>query len=574
MKGAFKGILIIAIILIASISGYLAYITFFTPGNGGNTNGGNHAPNIANLPDIALNEDTQKLNVINLTLYANDTDGDPITYAIKSNTNAAKCNVSIDSKNLIDIIPCANWYGVVDVMIEVSDGILKANDTFLVTVNSVNDLPIITQKTPSSNTASLNETQSMTFSLAVSDLENNPISYNWSVDGTRVGGNQSSYTYKAWYASSGNRKIRVNVSDGFDMVNLTWTVKVNDTGPIFIYVNSSLFNSISTELKQYKQDIINQGFRITMFNWSNTDPASLRNNLSYYYTSQQLMGAMLIGQMPYRLASYYEGPPYNKWYDYCFDLYLMDLNATWNDLIVNGKVDHAAGEWTGDQKPEIFVARIDPSSLVGRDQANAYQKYFQRNHDYRTGTLKRPHSGLLYIDDTWSGLTGWDTNFTAYDNKTICKVNSWTNKTDYLNRLTQFYEWVHPLIHSDPQNHYLDHPSKPPGDPTETINTAEILATYTRALFFNLYCCYACNYTDLNNLGDQYLFSNNSLTVIGSSRTGGMDLYQPFYDELKKGIIIGSAFKTWFYNPEIDQFNKRNVVSGTLILGDPMLSIL
>ena len=52
-----------------------------------------------------------------------------------------------------------------------------------------------------------------------------------------------------------------------------------------------------------------------------------------------------------------------------------------------------------------------------------------------------------------------------------------------------------------------------------------------------------------------------------------MDLYQPFYDNLNQGAIIGDAFVTWFHNPEIVKWNKELLYYGMTILGDPLLTI-
>lgn len=569
MKRIAKVLLVFGIIAGIAIPSYYLYQIYFSDGEGG-LEIGNQGPSISKLPDVTLNEDSTKLNAINLTKYSNDTDNDALSYTIKGNTNAEKCNVSINKDNMIDIEPCANWNGFVDVIVEVSDGSLKANDTFRVIVNSVNDLPVLSNLNPSVKNKSIQELSSTTYSLSASDVEQDPITYTWYVDDYIVGGNHSSYTVSTNYKSSGSYKVKVNVSDGKDEVIHKWNLKVNDTGPVVVYVNSSLFNLISSEIKQYKQDLIDQGFQVIMFNWTAGNATRLRNNITYYYNNQGLIGAVLIGNMSYILGRYFEGFPHNRYYDYTFDLYLMDLNGTWNNLNGDNKVDYP-NEWVGDEKTEIFISRINPTPLLNQNHLNAIKQYFHRNHDYRTGVLKRPHSGLLYVDDTWSQLTGWDTNFTAYTNFTFITKKALTNRTDYLNRLTQFYEWVHPMIHSWPYEHQLDMPVPFPSP--EKVFPIDILTTDTKALFFNLYCCFNCNYTYTDNLGTKYLFSNNTLTVLGSSRSGGMDLYQPFYDSLKAKEIIGSAFKDWFYNPEIDQYNKRPNVSGMTILGDPMLTI-
>jgi len=88
------------------------------------------------------------------------------------------------------------------------------------------------------------------------------------------------------------------------------------------------------------------------------------------------------------------------------------------------------------------------------------------------------------------------------------------------------------------------------GNPLEgVVNTSDIKSLNTQPLFYNLYACYTGDYSYMNSLG-QYHFSNNTLVVVCGSRSGGMDLYQPFYDALNQGKTFGDAFKIWWHNPD------------------------
>jgi hypothetical protein len=76
-----------------------------------------------------------------------------------------------------------------------------------------------------------------------------------------------------------------------------------------------------------------------------------------------------------------------------------------------------------------------------------------------------------------------------------------------------------------------------------------------------------------NNIGTHYLFSGQSLLVIACARSGGMCLYQPFYDSLRDGKTFGDSFKDWFFGPEIIPLNHWEEVYGMTIFGDPLLTI-
>lgn len=103
------------------------------------------APEISGLPDKSLNEDTSLNNTIDLWAYTYDPESSDsaLTFTITGNTNS-NCGVSIDSNRYVDINPTANWYGTSDVTIRATDpGGLYSQDTFRITVNSVNDAPSI-----------------------------------------------------------------------------------------------------------------------------------------------------------------------------------------------------------------------------------------------------------------------------------------------------------------------------------------------------------------------------------------------------------------------------------------------
>jgi len=348
-----------------------------------------------------------------------------------------------------------------------------------------------------------------------------------------------------------------------------------------IYVNSTIYNSISSKLFQYKQDVIDQGYSVNIIIWSSGDVNILKQNISYFYSNYNLQGVILIGELPYAMGRYYDSL-WGVYREFPVDLFLMDLDGTWTDMNGNLKYDldpgpnfeHSNG--TGDWTPEIWLARINPNSIdyPNFNRTNAYLNFFDKTFYLRHGFTYRPHKALLYIDDDWSSYKNeWLSNFTAYTGSQVnCyATNSLTNSTNYMGNITTInYEFVHLLVHSWP----LCHTFGPSGNGADgRITYKDIYTNSTLPLFYNLYACFSCNYTQINNTGTYYLFSENTITVIGSSRSGGMDLYQPFYDSLKQGKTIGESFVTWFHNPEIIQLNKQHLYYGMTILGDPLATI-
>ena len=346
----------------------------------------------------------------------------------------------------------------------------------------------------------------------------------------------------------------------------------SSSGVVRIYVNNTIAGSISNEIDQYEQDVINQGYTVQVVNWSHTNVSLLRNDLiNASLQPEGLEGAVLIGNLPAAVLQYYD-TPWARWRTYPCDLFLTDLDGQWVDSDIADGLFDAHNNGTGDIYPEIWIGRINPESLNNIDHLTAYQNYFARNHAYRSGQLTRPHSQLVYIDDDWATsqqlVNEWLGDMTAYSNITCISLpTTTTTAADYKNKLTHLYEFVHVFVHSWPYEHLFG----PGGSGEGKVNYTDILSINTKALFYNLYACSAANFSYTNNLASQYLFSNNTLAVIGSSKEGGMTMNSYFYTPLSTGKIFGEAMRLWYWNPLHGPSDPISI--GMTLLGDPLLTI-
>ena len=342
-------------------------------------------------------------------------------------------------------------------------------------------------------------------------------------------------------------------------------------GLVNIYVNSTIYESIYPELALYQQDVTNQGYLAQLIVWSSTNGTVLKQNLTNSY-SNGLVGAVLVGNLPIVAFDI-------NAYQFACDFFFTDLDGDWLDVnphppMSDGVIDYH-GDGTGDKFPEIWIGRINPECLTLSNYTKAYKDYFARNHAYRIGTLNRPHKALLYIDDSWAyWWSEYLSNFTAYTDIDCFYDNSTTTPARFKTNLTQNYEYVQLLVHSTSQDHYWG-TGNPPSE--GYLNYIEIQALNTQPLFYNLYACSACDLFTKDNLGTHYLFSNNSLVVVGSTRVGGMNMYQSFYDELNAGKPFGDAMRRWFHDSTYGPYGvplSHELSMGMVILGDPLLTIL
>lgn len=357
-----------------------------------------------------------------------------------------------------------------------------------------------------------------------------------------------------------------------------------ELGNIYVIVNSSIYSNISNALNQYEADAEITGYNVTMINATSSlvpNVASLRSLIQTAYTSQGIEGAVLVGNLPY--AEYFLSALSNingTYPDEIFpcDLYLMDLNGTWSwdpdpsKQPPLGMPQYPAFDFnnhTGHVKPEIWVGRIDPNCLTGENQTKLLIEYFQKNHNYKIGDLNRTHSALLYIDDDWASVSSeWNTDMQrAYGNTTIINTSFVTDDDDFEQILLHDYEWIWLFAHSNSTHHGFK-----PNWYLNTTSSSELKSIDTQALFYNLYACHSTNFTTPDNIGTQYLFNNNTIMVVGPTKTGALSWGEDFYTGLNNNKTIGDSFVIWLSNSPRGVAD-RYASYGTIILGDPLLTI-
>ena len=358
--------------------------------------------------------------------------------------------------------------------------------------------------------------------------------------------------------------------EGIKSGKAEFTMNAN-SGQIIIYVNSTIFGALNSSLTQFSADLQAAGYQVVFRNWSATGPRffdamNLKQDINSYYTAS-MAGVIFVGKMPYR-----EYELLGLGLIPCCDLYFMDLDGNWTDTNFNSYFDsHTAG--TGDRDAEIWVGRIDPSPMNTGGDIGAIMSYFAKNHQYRTINLRRPDSALLYIDDDWSIWTNeWLGEVVhAYSNVTVMAVNASTNDVNYEKELLNQYEWVHLFVHS----YWNQHEFHTGGTVAGYTSWNEIRGKNTQALFYLLFACSACDFSQIQNIGTEYLFTGNTLGVIGSSSPGGMFEPSQFYEPVGNGACLGTGLVDWFSNCTLGSSGLNNPQNsyGMVILGDPSLLI-
>jgi hypothetical protein len=238
----------------------------------------NFAPEVTgSLEKIVFDEDTAYITDRSLKNCFKDPDGDELTFTAEpSNANLV---AEINPDGTVSLTPAKDFAGVVKVVFHAADaGGLEATYTCNVTINNIQDAPVITSNTPaSSKTITMNEQETKTFNITAFDADSDTLEYTWSVDSKDKDVNENTFDYTPDYSAAGTHKITAVVSDGKETAEFTWTVKV-------VNVNRIPTASISSPLNLASY---NSGAQIR-FTATGTDPDNDKLTYKWYSDGTQI----------------------------------------------------------------------------------------------------------------------------------------------------------------------------------------------------------------------------------------------------------------------------------------------
>jgi len=161
----------------------------------------NDAPFLANIPPLEMYEDAPRV----IPLTAMDIDNDALAFSATSD----KEDVSIEiADTTMTLTPAANWHGTATIILSVTDGEATVLDTFVVTVNSVNDPPtaFALQGPLNGDTLILDE-----------DYADSTIYFDWESSGD-PDGEEVSYLFAIWQEDDGFEITRTVVEPELNLL--------------------------------------------------------------------------------------------------------------------------------------------------------------------------------------------------------------------------------------------------------------------------------------------------------------------------------------------------------------------
>lgn len=354
------------------------------------------------------------------------------------------------------------------------------------------------------------------------------------------------------------------------------TVAGTDGAQFLLVFEEGLTDSLTPGLlDQWTSDIQSGGLTTEVVEVNYSTPEDLKAFLQDKY-SQGMEGAVLVGDLPVAWCALEDAKDYQSGETFPADYFYMDLDGTWEDnwigypFLGNPGSDGLYDTFSGSLDPEIYVGRIKVDNLTALgDPVDILCAYLERNHQWRLNGDPEPLYALCYVDDDW---VPWAPGYQAsmqylYPLTELVSEQSATNGTDYIeNRVPGDYVWISPFVHSNPGGHYWE-----PG-PTTYWN--QIVPALPEARFYNLFACSNCRFTTVHCMGSVYsLCTGSGLAAVGSTKSGAMLQFTPFYNPLGGGSSLGEAYRDWWDYIAAGGLtpSEKSWHLGMVLLGDPSL---
>ncbi|MDG6221197.1 MAG: Ig-like domain-containing protein, partial [Candidatus Thermoplasmatota archaeon] len=163
-------------------------------------------------------------STLSFTVSASDADGDPLSYSATTLPEGASF-----SDRTFTWTPSLGDAGSYEAGFEVTDGYLTASMSVGITVNQLNNVPVITLFEPADGSV-FEEGSTINVNIEASDADGDSLSYVIKINGSQVS-TGTSYVWPLDYSSAGTYSIEVIVTDGIDEVSAMHTITVTDLHP-------------------------------------------------------------------------------------------------------------------------------------------------------------------------------------------------------------------------------------------------------------------------------------------------------------------------------------------------------
>lgn len=326
--------------------------------------------------------------------------------------------------------------------------------------------------------------------------------------------------------------------------------------PLFlVVVDEDIYSGIKSNLETYVEETARGDSSAKVLVWNSGNAKQLKDSISKYYADNNILGAFLIGNLPYVS---YEMDNWGDHEEFPTDLYFSSPITNWYDNDQDSIFDNYSSIAV-----QYFVSRI-------MGDASEVNSYLNKAHTYRTSySTNIQKRAYLFIDNDWADIYASEQfSFQSIYSEVVKDVDSnLTSRELYSNALSgSGAEYVMQLIHASNTTLFFRHNSA-----YENMSISEMITLNPKARFYNLFNCSACRY-DEENLGMSYVMKTTyGLAVMGTTKTGGNYYPQSFNQHLASGKSWGESYVHWWN--ESSSALEPKWTMGLVIFGDPMLKI-
>lgn len=182
----------------------------------------NCAPMLAPIGNQTTDEDTE----LTFNVSATDTESAPETLTFGLDANSYDKGMALSALGEFSWTPTNDHVGMHQVTVTVSDGILSESKTFTISVNGVNDPPVLA----SIGNKLANEDEMLSFTAAVTDVDNSTLTLSLDATSSGKGMTLSPAGDFSWTPIADDvdvHTVTITASDGTLMDSETFTITVN-----------------------------------------------------------------------------------------------------------------------------------------------------------------------------------------------------------------------------------------------------------------------------------------------------------------------------------------------------------
>ncbi|AKB29743.1 hypothetical protein MSSIT_3024 [Methanosarcina siciliae T4/M] len=178
------------------------------------------------MDPICYLKSVDEKSALTFKVTAKDADGDKLILSASGLPEGAEFNTGSGD---FSWTPAVGQAGVYTFTFEVSDGYLTDSENVTVTVNKLNNPPVIDSFEPPDG-SSFSEGERIEVSVNASDADGDLLKYSIMIDGVEYS-TENTYVWETGYSSSGNHTIEVAVSDGIEKVTEQNNIYINNYHP-------------------------------------------------------------------------------------------------------------------------------------------------------------------------------------------------------------------------------------------------------------------------------------------------------------------------------------------------------